>query len=137
MSENNLTGTAEGLKPFSFVIQEHFARTHHFDFRLEKDGVFKSWAVPKGVPTEVGVKRLAVQVEDHPLEWVGFEGEIPPGEYGAGTVNVWDRGIYDIKEWEPDRISFVLHGEKLQGRYELVRFRRAGEREWLIFRLLD
>lgn len=120
-----------------FVVQEHFARTHHFDFRLEKDGVFKSWAVPKGVETEPGVKRLAVQVEDHPLEWGEFEGEIPPGEYGAGTVYVWDRGTYEAEEWQPNRIVFFLRGAKLQGRYELVRFKRAGENAWNIFRLPD
>ena len=137
MSENNLTGTAEDSHPLRFVIQEHFARTHHFDFRLERDGVFKSWAVPKGIPTKTGVKRLAVQVEDHALEWGEFEGEIPPGEYGAGTVHVWDRGTYESQEWKPNRIGFVLHGAKLQGRYELVRFKRAGERVWLIFKLPD
>ena len=130
-------GTAEGLKPLRFVIQEHFARAHHFDFRLEKDGVFKSWAVPKGIATEPGVKRLAVEVEDHPLEWGKFEGEIPPGEYGAGTVHVWDRGTYDPQLWEPNRIGFVLHGAKLEGGYQLVRFKRAGERVWLIFKLPD
>lgn len=137
MSDNNLSGTAEELQPLHFVIQEHFSRSHHFDFRLEKDGVFKSWAVPNGVPMKLGVKRLAVQVEDHPLEWGEFEGEIPPGEYGAGTVHVWDRGTYDSHEWRPNRIAFVLHGVKLEGRYELVRFKRAGERVWLIFKLPD
>jgi len=137
MSENNLRTTAEDSRSLRFVIQEHFARTHHFDFRLEKDGVFKSWAVPKGIPIKTGVKRLAVQVEDHPLEWGKFEGEIPPGEYGAGTVQVWDRGTYVSDEWQADRIGFVLSGAKLQGRYELVRFKRAGERVWLIFKLPD
>jgi bifunctional non-homologous end joining protein LigD len=137
MSENNLPGTAEDSHPLRFVIQEHQARTHHFDFRLERDGVFKSWAVPKGVPTKPGVKRLAVEVEDHPLEWGKFEGEIPPGQYGAGTVHVWDRGTYGSHEWQPNRIGFVLHGEKLEGRYELVRFKRAGERIWLILKLPD
>lgn len=130
-------GTAEGLKPLRFVIQEHFAHTHNFDFRLEKDGVLKSWAVPKGMPTKTAVKRLAVQVEDHSLEWGKFEGEIPPGEYGAGTVQVWDRGTYESQVWEPNRIGFVLRGAKLQGGYELVRFKRAGDRVWLIFKLPD
>jgi DNA ligase D-like protein (predicted 3'-phosphoesterase) len=137
MSENNLPGTVEDSHPLHFVIQEHFARTHHFDFRLEKDGVFKSWAVPKGVPMVPGVKRLAVQVEDHALEWGDFEGEIPPGEYGAGSVHVWDRGTYESKEWKPDSIGFVLHGAKLRGAYELVRFEKAGERAWIIFKLSD
>jgi DNA ligase D-like protein (predicted 3'-phosphoesterase) len=137
MSENNLPGTAEDSRSLRFVIQEHFARAHHFDFRLEKDGVFKSWAVPKGIPTKPGVKRLAVQVEDHALEWGEFEGEIPAGEYGAGTVHIWDRGTYGAHEWKPNQIGFVLHGAKLQGRYELVRFERAGERVWLILKLPD
>jgi DNA ligase D-like protein (predicted 3'-phosphoesterase) len=137
MSEKNLPGTAEDSHPLRFVIQEHFARTHHFDFRLERDGVFKSWAVPKGVPTKPGVKRLAVQVEDHSLEWGKFEGEIPPGEYGAGTVQVWDRGTYESQVWKDNRIGFVLRGAKLQGGYELVRFKRAGDRVWLILKLPD
>jgi len=97
----------------------------------------KSWAVPKGMPTKTAVKRLAVQVEDHSLEWGKFEGEIPPGEYGAGTVQVWDRGTYESQEWKPNRIGFVLRGAKLQGGYELVRFKRAGDRVWLIFKLPD
>ena len=137
MSENNLTGTGEDSHPLRFVIQEHSARAHHFDVRLEKDGVFKSWAVPKGIPIKTGVKRLAVQVEDHPLEWGEFEGEIPSGEYGAGTVHIWDRGTYESREWKPNHIGFVLHGRKLQGHYDLIRFQRAGEREWLIFKLSD
>jgi DNA ligase D-like protein (predicted 3'-phosphoesterase) len=137
MSENNLRTTAKDAYHLRFVIQEHFARAHHFDFRLEKDGVFKSWAVPKGIPTKTGVKRLAVQVEDHALEWGDFEGEIPPEEYGAGTVHVWDRGTYESQVWEPNRIGFVLRGAKLQGSYELVRFKRAGERVWLILKLPD
>jgi bifunctional non-homologous end joining protein LigD len=117
-----------------FIVQEHHARTRHFDFRLEKDGVFKSWAVPKGLPTEPGVKRLAMQVEDHPLEWGEFEGEIPPGQYGAGTVRIWDRGTYELQEWLPDRIGFTLHGERFHGPYELLPFKRAGEHAWLIFK---
>lgn len=123
-----------GVCVLHFVVQEHQSRSRHFDFRLEKDGVFKSWAVPKGLPTEPGIKRLAVQVEDHPLEWGDFEGEIAPGVYGAGIVSVWDRGTYEPHAWLPDRISFTLYGQRLSGRYELIAFRRAGEREWLIFK---
>lgn len=137
MPDRDLIKASEAPLGLRFVIQEHFARAHHFDFRLERDGVFKSWAVPKGIPTKPGVKRLAVEVEDHPLEWGKFEGEVPPGEYGAGTVRVWDRGTYESHEWQPNRIGFVLRGEKLWGRYELVRFKRAGERVWLIFKLPD
>src|SRR4249919_2614761 len=95
-----------------FVIQEHHARTHHFDFRLEKDGVFKSWAVPKGLPEEVGVKRLAIQVEDHALEFGQFEGNIPPAQYGAGTIRIWDEGSYVEREWSDDRIVCSLHGKR-------------------------
>ena len=118
----------------SFVVQEHSARAHHFDFRLEKDGVYKSWAVPKGIPVEPGLKRLAVQVENHALEYGRFEGEIPPGQYGAGTVSIWDKGQYEVHEWTPARIVVSLEGSRLVGRYSLVRFKRGKERDWLIFR---
>jgi DNA ligase D-like protein (predicted 3'-phosphoesterase) len=117
-----------------FVIQEHYARTHHFDFRLEKDGVLKSWAVPKGIPEKPGVKRLAVQVEDHDLESGQFEGAIPQGEYGAGRVKVWDHGTYEVEEWTDDRIGFILHGLRLTGSYHLIRFKRAGPRDWLLIK---
>lgn len=115
-----------------FVIQEHQARTHHFDFRLEKDGVLKSWAVPKGVPEAPGIRRLAIQVEDHPLEYGGFEGTIPSGQYGAGTVRIWDSGTYDLHEWTGDRIVFTLHGNHLRGTYSLLRFK--GENGWLLMK---
>jgi bifunctional non-homologous end joining protein LigD len=117
-----------------FVIQEHQARTHHFDFRLEKDGVLKSWAVPKGLPEEPGTKRLAIQVEDHPLEYGSFEGTIPSGQYGAGTVSIWDAGRYECQEWEPEKIVFTLHGRRLAGRYSLVRFPGGGENSWLLMK---
>lgn len=117
-----------------FVVQKHAARTLHYDFRLEKDGVFKSWAIPKGVPELHGVRRLAIQVEDHALTFGEFEGVIPEGEYGAGTVEIWDRGTYQLHEWHDDRIVFTLLGERLNGTYNLVRFRHGGDREWLIFR---
>ncbi len=129
MSENSV----QKRKPI-FVVQKHQARTLHYDLRLEKDGVLKSWAVPKGVPTEKGVKRLAVEVENHDLEFGNFEGTIPEGEYGAGTVEIWDRGTYEVEEWLPDRIVFRLDGTHLKGRYCLVRFKRARKREWLLFR---
>jgi bifunctional non-homologous end joining protein LigD len=117
-----------------FVIQRHEARTLHYDFRLERDGVFKSWAVPKGVPEEPGMRRLALAVEDHSLAFGDFEGEIPAGQYGAGTVEIWDRGTYELHEWGDDRIAFTLQGGRLQGRYRMIRFRRKGEREWLLWR---
>ena len=120
-----------------FVVQEHRARTLHYDFRLEKDGVFKSWAVPKGVPEAVGVRRLAVQVPDHPLSWGAFKGTIPEGQYGAGTVEIWDEGTYELLHWTDAGIAFVLHGRRLHGTYSLVRFRRKGPRDWLLFRRSD
>lgn len=117
-----------------FVVQEHHARTHHFDFRLEKDGVFKSWAVPKGLPDAVGVKRLAIQVDDHALEFGAFEGTIPQGEYGAGEIRVWDSGTYDVVEWTPDRITVNLYGTHTAGSFEILKFKHGKEREWLIIR---
>jgi bifunctional non-homologous end joining protein LigD len=117
-----------------FVVQEHRARTLHYDFRLERDGVFKSWAVPKGIPEAVGPRHLAIQVPDHPLEYGSFEGTIPEGEYGAGTVEIWDEGTYELLEWSNGSIGFVLHGHRLQGTYSLVRFERKGPRDWLLFR---
>jgi bifunctional non-homologous end joining protein LigD len=117
-----------------FVVHEHHARRLHYDLRLEKDGVLKSWAVPKGIPLEKGIKRLAIQVEDHPLGYAGFEGTIPEGEYGAGTVSIWDSGVYEAIVWEEGKIEVVFRGRKLSGRYALVRFSRAGENQWLIFR---
>jgi bifunctional non-homologous end joining protein LigD len=118
----------------SFVVQEHHSRRLHYDFRLERDGVLKSWAVPKGIPGETGEKHLAVAVEDHPLEYGHFEGTIPKGEYGAGTVTIWDKGTYDTKQWAGDKIEVILHGNRLNGHYVLVTFRRAGKNEWLLFK---
>jgi bifunctional non-homologous end joining protein LigD len=116
-----------------FVIQEHHARRLHYDFRLEKDGVLKSWAVPKGIP-EAGQKVLAVETEDHPYEYGSFEGEIPKGQYGAGTVKIWDKGHYETKFWEGDKIEVILNGQRLQGRYILVRLKRAGDKDWLMLK---
>jgi bifunctional non-homologous end joining protein LigD len=118
----------------SFVIQEHHAHRLHYDFRLERDGVLKSWAVPKGIPEVPGEKHLAVAVEDHPLEYGHFEGTIAKGEYGAGTVTIWDEGTYDTKHWAGDKIEVILHGSRLNGHYVLVPFKRAGKNEWLIFK---
>lgn len=116
-----------------FVIQKHHARNLHYDFRLEMDGVLKSWAVPKEPPSEAGVKRLAVQVEDHDLDYANFEGDIPEGEYGAGKVEIWDKGTYDLIDRKKKKIVFDLHGEKLNGRYTLVQFGKE-EKNWLFFK---
>ena len=118
---------------FIYVIQEHHARRLHYDFRLEKDGVLKSWAVPKGMP-EAGQKVLAVETEDHPYEYASFEGEIPKGQYGAGTVKIWDKGHYEVKLWENDKIEVTLDGQRLKGRYILVRLKKAGDKDWLLLK---
>ncbi len=118
----------------SFVVQEHHARRLHYDLRLEKDGVLKSWAVPKGPPEISGERRLAVQVEDHPLGYGGFEGTIPEGQYGAGTVKIWDKGFYEPIFWKDDKIEFVVAGKKMVGRYVLVRFKKGGDKNWLLFK---
>jgi DNA ligase D-like protein (predicted 3'-phosphoesterase) len=115
-----------------FVIQKHDATRLHYDFRLEMDGVLKSWAIPKEPPTESGVKRLAVQVEDHELSYIHFEGTIPEGEYGAGKVEVWDKGTYALKHRSENKIMFTLHGERLSGNYTLLRFKQ--DKNWLFFK---
>lgn len=115
-----------------YVIQKHAATHLHYDLRLEMDGVLKSWAVPKTPPTKIGVKRLAVQVEDHPIGYADFEGIIPRGQYGAGTVETWDKGRYTLKERTEDKLVFEIKGEKLVGVYCLIRFR--GRKNWLFFK---
>ncbi len=121
----------------SFVVQEHHARRLHYDLRLERDGVLKSWAVPKGIQGKSGDSRLAVQVEDHPLEYGKFEGTIPEGQYGAGTVKIWDKGLYESIAWKENKIEFVVKGEKMTGRYVLVKLKKAGENNWLLFKGSD
>lgn len=116
-----------------FVVQEHWASNHHFDFRIEVDGVLKSWAVPKGVPEEEGNKRLAVATEDHPVSYASFEGTIPEGEYGAGEVEIFDKGDYELHEKKDDKITFELKGEKLKGDYALIKM-KGQEDNWLIFK---
>ena len=113
------------------VVQKHQATHLHYDFRLEMDGVLKSWAVPKGPPEEPGIRRLAMQVEDHMLSWIDFAGTIPKGEYGAGTVEVWDKGTYTLKNRTDKLIEFTLHGAKLKGDYALVNFK---ENSWLLIK---
>lgn len=117
-----------------FVVQEHKASQHHWDFRLEMDGVLKSWAVPKEPPKEEGVKRLAVQVEDHDLGYADFEGRIPEGQYGAGTVKIWDKGTYDMISERKEKMVFSLKGKKMKGEYVLLKFEKAGPKNWLLFK---
>jgi DNA ligase D-like protein (predicted 3'-phosphoesterase) len=115
-----------------FVVQKHDATRLHYDFRLEMDEVLKSWAIPKEPPTESNIKRLAVEVEDHPVSYITFEGTIPEGEYGAGTVEIWDKGMYTLKSRSSNKIVFTLRGEKLVGDYILVRFKE--DKNWLFFK---
>jgi DNA ligase D-like protein (predicted 3'-phosphoesterase) len=127
------TGGQKEGEALIYVIQEHHARRLHYDLRLEKDGVLKSWAVPKGIP-EFGQKVLAVETEDHPYDYASFEGEIPKGQYGAGTVKIWDKGHYQAKLWENDKIEVTLDGDRLKGRYILVRLKRGGAKDWLLLK---
>lgn len=118
-----------------FVVQKHYARSLHYDFRLERDGVLKSWAVPKGMPGQKGVKHLAVEVADHAVSYAGFAGDIAEGQYGAGKVAIWDRGSFAEEVWTADKIVVNLQGKKLQGRFCLLRFQKAGDKTWLLFTL--
>ena len=114
-----------------FVVQKHQASHLHWDFRLELDGVLKSWAVPQEPPLATGVRRLAVQVEDHPVDYIGFQGVIEKG-YGAGTVEIWDEGTYELSAREEDRLVFSLQGKRMQGPYALI---RTGDgRNWLLLK---
>lgn len=116
----------------TYVIQKHAATHLHYDLRLEMDGVLKSWAVPKIPPTEAGIRRLAIEVEDHPIEYASFEGTIPEGEYGAGSVEIWDRGTFTLLERKEDKITVNIHGERLNGVYYLVRLK--DDKNWLFFK---
>ena len=129
------SGRKRGKKPL-FVVQRHDARRLHYDFRLERDGVLASWAVPKGIPLEPGLQHLAVHVEDHPLSYATFEGEIPKGEYGAGTVEIWDTGTYEILEEKPNGgLTVRLEGRKLDGIWGLIPAKLGGdEKNWLLLR---
>jgi bifunctional non-homologous end joining protein LigD len=144
-------GRVRPTKKLAFVIQKHAASHLHYDLRLELDGVMKSWAVPKGPSLDPSVKRLAMGVEDHPIEYNAFEGTIPKGEYGGGTVMLWDRGSYTYGGTDPDPIEglrrgyqkgdfkFVLNGERLKGSWALVRMRRdqPGKAQWLLIKHRD
>ena len=126
-----------------FVVHEHDARRHHYDFRLELGGVLKSWAVPKGPSMDPAQKRLAVQVPDHPLSYGDYEGVIPEGQYGAGPVVIWDRGTFAAESGDPagdlerGKLSFTLSGRKLKGGFSLVRLRRGKGEEWLLIKKAD
>ena len=136
-------------KQLQFVIQKHAASHLHFDFRLELDGVMKSWAVPKGPSYDPTVKRLAMQVEDHPIEYNEFEGTIPKGQYGGGTVMIWDRGTYEAESgdgvdavrdgYKRGDLKITMHGERMQGSWVLVRTRRdpKGRAQWLLIKHRD
>ena len=122
----------KATRALRFVVQEHHARRLHWDFRLERDGVLVSWAVPKGVPPDPKKNHLAVHVEDHPLDYIDFAGQIPAGNYGAGSVSIWDHGTYETEKWSDREVMVVLKGERVQGRYVL--FRTDGE-NWMIHRM--
>jgi bifunctional non-homologous end joining protein LigD len=117
-----------------FVVQEHSARRLHWDLRLEHDGVAVSWAIPNGIPEDPGENRKAVRTEDHPLEYLSWEGEIPEGEYGAGTMRIWDSGTYELEKWEAEKVIVVFHGKRVEGRYALFRAGKA-EKDWMIHRM--
>jgi DNA ligase D-like protein (predicted 3'-phosphoesterase) len=137
-SEPSAHGFQESSEKPIFVVQRHDARNLHYDFRLEMDGVLKSWAVPKQPPKEVGTKRLAIQTEDHPLGYASFEGEIPAGEYGAGKVEIWDKGTFELWKREEKEIVVTLHGEELKGDYVLIRTKYGKEgKGWLFFKRAD
>ena len=115
-----------------YVIQKHRATHLHYDLRLEMDGVLKSWVIPKIPPMEKGVKRFAFQVEDHAIKYANFEGIIPEGQYGAGEVEIWDKGHYFLKEVDENKLVIEIKGEKLQGDYCLVKYK--GKKNWSSFK---
>jgi bifunctional non-homologous end joining protein LigD len=147
---DGILGNYGSKKQLQFVIQRHHASHLHYDFRLELDGVLKSWAIPKGPSLNPADKRLAVMVEDHPISYGKFEGIIPKGNYGAGTVEIWDKGTYEPevnpymnaekelrKGLERGNLKFILHGKKLQGSFALVRFKNANDHNWLLIKHND
>lgn len=137
----------KNAKQLHFVIQKHAASQLHFDWRLELDGVMKSWAVPKGPSLDPSVKRLAMEVEEHPIEYNTFEGTIPQGEYGGGTVMLWDRGWYEAENgggveslrtgYAKGDLKVTLHGSRLKGSWVLVRMKRPGRPQWLLIKHRD
>ncbi len=120
-----------------FVVQRHQARNLHYDFRLETEGVLKSWAVPKGLSNKKGEKRLAIQVEDHPVDYINFEGKIPEGQYGAGTVKIWDKGTWKLLSGslKQGQLEFDLTGKRYKGTYTLIQTKMGGNKKnWLVFK---
>src|SRR3954467_9383705 len=117
-----------------FVVQEHSARRLHWDLRLEHDGALASWAIPNGIPPEPKKNRKAVRTEDHPLEYLDFHGEIPKGEYGAGSMTIWDQGTYELHKWEAKKVEVTFHGERLRGRYGLFPIGKE-PKDWMIHRM--
>ena len=131
-------GAAGGEAGARFVVQEHHATRLHWDLRLEHDGVAVSWAIPNGIPEDPKDNRKAIHTEDHPLEYLEFEGDIPKGSYGAGSMRIWDRGTYETHKFDADKVEVTFHGERLRGRYGLFPTRRKGEpegRDWMIHRM--
>ncbi len=127
-----------------FVVQKHAASHLHYDFRLEIDGVLKSWAVPKGPPLKTGDKHLAIETEDHPLEYATFKGTIPPGNYGAGTVEIWDHGTFSMlkdisaeRAYKEGHLEILLHGKKLEGTYALIKTKmyQTSKNAWLFLKM--
>jgi len=130
---NRSRGNTSKGKNNIYLIQKHYATRLHYDMRLEMDGVLKSWAIPKTPPTHKGVKRLAVQTEDHSVDYADFEGEIPEGFYGAGVVEIWDKGTYTIEEKDNDKLVIHVKGSRLQGRFCLIKF-KGQQKNWLFFK---
>jgi DNA ligase D-like protein (predicted 3'-phosphoesterase) len=147
------TNEPKGMKPVRvmkaiFVIQKHYASHLHYDFRLEVDGVLKSWALPKGMPEKPKEKRLAIETEDHPIEYAKFEGTIPEGEYGAGKVEIWDKGTFQNTTEDGDKpvsarqalkkghMNFSLDGNRVKGRFTLLVFKelKGGHKQWLLMK---
>lgn len=120
-----------------FVLHEHYASHHHFDFRLEKFGVLKSWALPKGMPKKVGDRNLAVQTPNHPLSYYDFKGVTPKGQYGAGTTYIADKGMYIQNKWTPTEISVMLQGKVYKGKYALIKLPKVGKNDWIIVKGAD
>lgn len=127
-------------KDSPFVVQKHYASNTHYDFRLKMNNTLKSWAIPKSPPKIKGIKRLAIQVEDHSVDYINFEGEIPEGNYGAGRVEIWDKGNYKLKNADNKKIEFFLEGNKLKGNYVLLKTSYGKnisqkEKSWLFFKI--